>query len=63
MPRGETGYTTITVPVDVKESLDEHRDGRPWGTYLEQLRREHADPLTINDVQELARLLSEELDQ
>jgi len=54
--------TTITVDRWVKESLDAHRDGRPWNQYLEKLRREHADPITINDVHDLAEVLIRELD-
>lgn len=57
-----TEQTTITVNRITKMRLDEHRDGRPWDTYLEQLRREHADPLTINDVNELADSLEASLD-
>ena len=63
MPEYWTTSTTITVDRWVKASLDEHRDGRPWGQFLEQLRREHADPITINDVGELADRLDEELGQ
>lgn len=50
----ETKYTTITVTDRVKEDLDTHRDGRPWSVYLEQLRQEHADPITLNDAEEIA---------
>lgn len=53
--------TTITVDRWVKESLDRHREDRPWNAYLEKLRREHADPLTLNDVHELADELKNEL--
>lgn len=56
-----TEKTTISVSRITKQKLDEHRDGRPWDTYLEQLRREHADPLTINDVNELADNLEDAL--
>lgn len=53
----DSGYTTITVREQTKERLDEHRDGQKWDEYLEMLRREHADPITVNDVEELADLL------
>lgn len=53
--------TTITVDRWVKESLDRHRDGRSWNAYLEQLRREHADPITLNDVEEIAEHLKNEI--
>jgi len=56
-----TENTTISVSRHTKARLDEHRDGRPWDTYLEQLRREHADPITINGVQEMADILVDEL--
>jgi len=57
----ETEYTTITVRKRTKERLNEHRDGRPWDQYLEKLRREHADPVTLNDMGELADSLEDEL--
>jgi len=57
----ETEYTTITVPATVKDQLDEHRKGRPWAVYLEQLRREHADPLTFNDAQSIADHVAKEV--
>ena len=57
----DSGYTTITVREETKERLDAHREGQQWDAYLEQLRREHADPVTINDVQELADRLVDEL--
>lgn len=53
--------TTITVSRFVKQSLDAQREGRPWGIFLEKLRREHADPLTVNDVDELAKVLKNNL--
>jgi hypothetical protein len=58
----ETDYTTITVREETKQRLDEHRDGRPWDQYLETLRREHADPITINDADELAKTLAAHID-
>lgn len=54
--------TTITVPRIVKASLDEHRDGQNWANYLESLRREHADPLTLNDAEAIAEHLEDALD-
>jgi hypothetical protein len=54
--------TTITVDRWVKASLDEHRDGRPWNEFLEKLRREHADPITFNDIDRIADALNRELD-
>ena len=62
MPREETEYTTITVPKRVKNDLDEHRGGRPWAVFLEQLRREHADPITLNDAEEIADRVVERVD-
>lgn len=53
--------TTITVSRYTKASLDEHRDGRPWDEYLEKLRREHADPLTLTDAEQIAERVSGEL--
>lgn len=58
----EIEWTTITVPKPVKEDLDSHRDGRSWGSYLETLRREHADPLTMNDAEQLAEYLEKRLE-
>lgn len=54
--------TTITVRRYTKAQLDEHRDGRPWDVFLEQLRREHADPLTFNDAEQIAEYLEEQLE-
>jgi len=51
--------TTITVRRMTKRRLDEHRDGRSWDVFLEKLRREHSDPLTINDVERLSEMLAE----
>lgn len=56
-----TENTTITISRLTKARLDEYRDGRSWDYFLEQLRREHADPITINDVSELADILVDEL--
>lgn len=53
--------TTITVDRWVKESLDAHREGRPWNQYLEQLRREHADPITFNDAQQIVEYIDSEV--
>jgi hypothetical protein len=50
------------VPESVKDDLDEHREERPWGSYLEQLRREHADPLTFNEAQEIADVVAESIE-
>jgi len=57
----EREYTTITVTKRVKEDLDEYRDGRPWSVFLEQLRKEHADPITLNDAQEIADVVGEQV--
>jgi hypothetical protein len=57
-----TETTTISVPRIVKENLDKHRDGRPWGEFLERLRREHADPITLNDAEEIADVVSDRVD-
>lgn len=61
LPEYWTESTTITVDRWVKESLDRYREGRPWNQFLEQLRREHADPITFNDVDEIAEQLKNEL--
>lgn len=53
--------TTITVRRYTKERLDAHREGRPWDEYLELLRREHADPITFNDVESIADALKEQI--
>jgi len=53
--------TTITVTRFTKQRLNTHRDGRPWDVYLEKLRREHADPITYNGVEEIAEQLKNEL--
>jgi len=53
--------TTITVPRITKQHLDEHRDGKKWGPYLEELRRQYADPLTLRDVDEIAERLKNEV--
>ncbi len=57
-----TEDTTITLPRIVKASLDEHRDGKKWGPYLEELRRNYADPLTLNDAEEIAEYVTKQLD-
>jgi len=54
--------TTITVTRYTKARLDENRDGVPWDTYLETLRREHADPLTLSDADDVAREVVERLE-
>lgn len=59
---GETEYTTITVMESVKEDLDKERNGQPWSAFLEELRQEYADPITLNDVEEIADRLGERLD-
>jgi len=59
----ETEWTTITVPKHVKADLDVERGSKPWGAFLEELRKEHADPITLNDVSELADQLEAELEQ
>lgn len=56
-----TEETTITVSRLTKAALDEHRDGRPWDQYLETLRREHADPLTLNDAEDIVDAIKNEL--
>lgn len=61
LPNYWTKKTTITVDRWVKASLDEHRDGRPWNQYLEKLRREHADPITFTDVEQIADELKNQL--
>lgn len=53
--------TTITVSRYTKARLDAHRDGKPWDQYLEQLRREHADPMTLTSVDEIAERLNKQL--
>jgi len=54
--------TTITVPRYVKWSLNEHRDGKPWGRFLEELRKQYADPMTMNDGQQIVEFLESELE-
>lgn len=54
-------YTTITVPKGVKEDLDEQRGATPWGAFLEELRQEHADPITLNDAQAIAEEVTENI--
>jgi len=49
-----SGYTTITVPREVKEALNEERNEQPWGAFLEQLRQQYADPISLNDTSEIA---------
>lgn len=56
-----TENTTISVQRITKQRLDEHRDGRNWDVFLEQLRREHADPITYNDVSDIADELKNQL--
>lgn len=55
-----TENTTITVSRYTKARLDEHRDGRPWDEFLEKLRMEHADPLTLRDIDEISDLVAEQ---
>lgn len=62
MAQDQIDWTTITVPREVKEELDAERGSRPWGAFLEELRQTHADPITLNDAEELAAFLNEELD-
>lgn len=54
--------TTITLPRHIKRSLGAHRDDQPWGRFLEQLRREHADPLTFTSVEAIADELNQQLE-
>lgn len=56
-----TESTTITVSRYTKAQLDEHREGRPWDEFLEMLRREHADPITFNDAQQIVDFINEEV--
>lgn len=57
-----TTYTTITVQESVKQDLDEYRDGRSWSEFLEKLRQEHADPVTLTDAEEIAEIVSESIE-
>lgn len=54
--------TTITVDRWQKAFLDECRDGTPWGTHLVNLQREHNDPLTLTDVNDIAEQLVSQLE-
>jgi len=54
--------TTITVSRATKQRLDAHRDEKPWDHYLEQLRRESADPLTLTDAEQVADAVSGEVE-
>lgn len=58
----DNDYTTIPVREETKERLNAERDGRPWDQYLESLRRESADPLTLATVDEIADALAERLE-
>lgn len=66
LPEEETNYwletTTISVKRITKQQLDHERDGKPWDEYLEQLRREHADPLTVNNVDDITDRISDQID-
>lgn len=53
--------TTITVDRWVKAHLDHDRDGQPWNQYLETLRRQKADPVTLSDAQVIAEYLEDKL--
>lgn len=57
-----TDFTTISVPESVKARLDEQRGARPWGAFLEQLRQEHADPITLNDAEAIADHVAERVE-
>lgn len=54
--------TTITVDRWVKAHLDHGRDGQPWNEYLEMLRRQKADPVTLSDAQAIAEYLTAEIE-
>jgi len=57
-----TKDTTITVNRITKARLDRIRDDLPWDAFLEKLRREHADPLTMNDGEQIVDYLESQLD-
>jgi len=55
-------WTTITVHPETKEKLDKERGSTPWSAYLEELRKAKADPITLNDAQEIADILTDEIE-
>jgi len=63
--QGLDGYwmepTTITVSRFTKAHLDDARNDQPWDSYLQELRRAQADPLTLNDTQEIAESIKDDL--
>jgi len=59
---GDTEYTTITVTERTKERLDEERNGQPWSAFLEELRQEYADPITLNDAEAIADHVSDRVE-
>jgi len=58
-----TSYTTITVREETKKRLNEHRDGKKWDVYLEELRREYADPMTLSEAEAIAEYIAERLEE
>jgi hypothetical protein len=60
LPEWWAEETTITCRRYTKQRLDTHRDGRPWDVFLEQLRQSHADPVTMNDIGEIADAVARE---
>lgn len=62
MAQDQSEWTTITVRKPVKEKLDAKRGSRPWTEFLEELRQSHADPITLNEITDVAEYLNDELE-
>ncbi|BAJ49917.1 conserved hypothetical protein [Candidatus Caldarchaeum subterraneum] len=52
-------YSTISVPNDVKKTLEKDKGSREWGEYLLELYKEATETRKKRALENLAKLLSE----
>ena len=52
-------YSTISVPNDVKKTLEKDKGSREWGEYLLELYKEATEIRKKRALENLAKLLSE----
>jgi hypothetical protein len=55
-------WEQITIPKPVYDRLNHKRGVQSWGDYLDELRMVRDDPITLNDGQEIAEYVQEEID-
>ena len=55
-----SNYSTISVPGDVKKTLEEAKGDKDWGSYLLELYKEADKAKRSNAFQKLANLLTDD---